>query len=170
MVAVADVDLLFESARLFLLRNRLKALGGYLREGFDRRALLNATEPSGAGDSGYLEATVRQGGLAASWRATERLFVGGRLTFTHLRLEAKLDHQDSGTEDLAVGMAAGSTRVTGDGGLLFLVSPGVSVGAAYRQGATWTADRTAVNPSIGTTLDTTPCFSASRVPSPGGYR
>jgi long-subunit fatty acid transport protein len=132
------------------------AIGGYLRESFERRALLNAAEPSGAGDSGYLEATIREGGLAASWRPTERLYFGGRVTFTHLRLQAKLDHQDSGADDLVVGMAAGNTHVSGDGGILFLVSSTVSVGAVYRQGATWTAERTAVNPSIGATLDTTP--------------
>jgi len=137
------------------------AIGGYITVPHDTRLLLASGPP--LDDSGYLDATVTNAGGAVSWRATSRIYVGGRINVTHLRLQGLLSHRTGGSEDFRVGLAAGEDRVTGDAGLLIQLSDRVRVGARFRQGAAWPIDRRAQNPAQGVDLDSSP--SAIRSPS-----
>lgn len=118
------------------------ALGGYITEPHDERITLALGTPAGSNESGFLQTTVTDVGVAVGWQPAPRLSVGGRVNVTHLRLQA-LAAMSSGQ----VGMAAGQNRLAGDAGILFKASDRLSVGAAFTQGARWDVDRTAVSPS-----------------------
>jgi long-subunit fatty acid transport protein len=123
------------------------AIGAYLIEPQDERLTL-PTAPY----VGRLDITQRDAGVAGAWHPTEHVYIGLRLTDSHLRLQSLYSHESGASTDLQVGMGAGQDKVTGDAGLLF-VSGNLRLGAAYRQGVSWDVSRTAQDPLHQVVLD-----------------
>lgn len=128
--------------------SRRWALGAYVTEPLDRRLLLDAPAFAADRESGFLETTVTDAGVAASWHPLAKLYVGARVNVTHLRVQGEFARAlPSGELDRQVGTGGGANRVTGDAGVILEVAPGVRLGVAFRQGATWRVSRTANDPS-----------------------
>jgi len=132
------------------------AVGGFLTKSHDRRISLASDSPPGAGNTGYLETTVTNVGGAVSWQPTDRLSLGMRVNVTHLRVQASETHETMAGPDLLVGMGSGKDRITEDLGVILRIGENVRIGTTFRQGASWAVERTAINPLLGSTLDTRP--------------
>jgi hypothetical protein len=130
------------------------ALGGYVLQPHDERITLATTLAGGSAETGFLDTTVTDAGVALGWNPSPRWYLGARLNVTHLRLQG-LDSQADGR----VGMASGRDRLAGDAGVLFKASERLSLGAVFTQGARWDVDRTAVS-SSGSALPS-PSFQLS---------
>jgi hypothetical protein len=130
------------------------ALGGYVLQPHDERVTLATTVAGSSAETGFLDTTVTDAGVALGWNPSPRWYLGARLNITHLRLQG-LDSQRGGR----VGMAAGQDRLAGDAGALFKASERLSLGAVFTQGARWDVDRTAES-STGSALPS-PSFQLS---------
>jgi hypothetical protein len=86
-------------------------------------------------------------------RLSSRLHVGVQVVATHLELEGQGSRFSEGREVLRMGTSSGSTRVVAVAGVLVEVNRSLSLGASAMSGTTYTADRTALNPSLPLTLD-----------------
>jgi hypothetical protein len=73
--------------------------------------------------------------VASSAAAVRRAFA---VSDTHIRVLALTSHlSEANAEDATVGMGAGQDRLTGDAGLVVVLSHRVRLGATYRQGVSW---------------------------------
>jgi hypothetical protein len=122
------------------------AIGGYLREPHDQRIRL-LQSASGGLDTGYLDTTITDVGVAGAWHVLPRLYVGGRINVTHLRLQGLLT-RSAGVASYTSGTASAEDRIAGDAGALLQISEKVALGASFTQGAVWDASRTA-NGALG---------------------
>lgn len=127
------------------------ALGAYesrsrsVRLSLDPRPLAD-----GSVDSGSLEASVAESGLAVAWTATSRLRLGARLGLERLDLEGmSLRTSASGEEELRVTTDGSSDRVSLGVGVLFTPNETWQLGVAARSRATWGLDRRATRPGGG---------------------
>ena len=117
-------------------------LGGYLARPHDRRSELALISlPDGTGTAGYLRTQVTEAGGAVAWQLANRLYLGARVTATHLKLEAH--EQRTGTIQSEVGAAGGETRITGSFGGLLVVGPRLRLGISAQPSAAYRMERTA---------------------------
>ena len=131
------------------------AIGAYVNEPRKIRSDLSPMIlPDGSQEVGYIEATVKDVGAAVGWRPADRVRVGMRLNVSHLRLLGQYSaYGGMGDENLRVGMAAGTSRVTGNLGVLIQPVDRVRLGLVIQSGASWAVERTAINPRLGVVLD-----------------
>lgn len=131
------------------------AIGAYVNEPRRVQSTLSPLMfPDGSQDSGYIEATVRDVGAAVGWRPSHLVRLGLRLNVSHLRTVGESSRRTTeGAEDLRVGMASGTSRMTGNLGVLIEPVDRIRLGLVIQSGASWPVERTAINPDLGVVLD-----------------
>ncbi len=131
------------------------ALGAYVAEPVARRVkLAPAPLPDGLADDGSLEGVVSEAGLAAAWRVTSSLTVGGRVAATRLSLDGEYSRDPaSGPANLRVVTAGRATRATASLGAVFEPTPRLRFAVASATGAHWRMTRTATSPVLGVVLE-----------------
>src|SRR5262245_2766907 len=141
---------------------RTLAIGAYLVRGHHGHVVLDSSAPDSPEETGFLNETVTDGGVALAWRPFHRVALGGRLNVRHLALEGLwskhtgLEIRSQNPEALSVGLNAGSDRITVDGGILVQATNSLRFGFAHRQGASWEVSRLATNPNYKLPLDSRP--------------
>lgn len=123
------------------------AIGAFVTEPHDERISL-AAGGSPAGDSGYLDTTVTDAGVAVAWNPTAPVSIGLRLNVSHLRVQGLLNHSSPGAA-YDSGAAGAQDRIAGDAGVLVRLSDKLSAGLAFTQGARWEVSRTEGTTSFG---------------------
>jgi hypothetical protein len=96
---------------------------------------------------------VTDAGGGAAMRFGERMHLGVQVVGTHLELEGAGSRFVDGHEVLRMGTSSGSTRFVAIVGGLLELNRSLAIGASVMSGTKFTADRTALNPSLPLTLD-----------------
>lgn len=130
------------------------AVGGFIAQPSSVDVTLADQVPiAGTTDSGYLRRTVTDVGAAAAWKVSERLHLGVQVVGSHLFLEGETRRHAGSSETLRVGTSAGHTLFSIGMGGLYTLTEDLTFGLAGFAGASWTANRTAIDPSADRNLD-----------------
>jgi hypothetical protein len=122
--------------------------------------------PSGARDHGFMEAELRDFGVSAAFRATDRLRLGAGLMASRLVLDANGGVSRNQVFNEIVNEGSEDTRLRPSIGALFDAADTVRIGLLVRPGASWTVHRDSFNPSESIVLDP---GSTHRVRAPDIY-
>lgn len=130
------------------------AIGGFISQPSSVETTLADHAPiAGTTDSGYLRHTVTDVGAAAAWKVSQRLHLGAQVVASHLFLEGEVRRHAGTSATLLVGTSAGHTLVSIGMGGLYTVTEDLTLGLAGFAGASWKANRTAVDPAADRNLD-----------------
>jgi hypothetical protein len=127
-----------------------------LSEVHARRARLNAglTFPDGLAENGSLEAVASEVAVAAAWRLTRTVHLGGRVGASRLALEGQYTREPAtGPVALRVDARGEATRPSSGFGIAFEPARWLRVAASTSSGVRWRATRRAVSPLLGSVLD-----------------
>jgi long-subunit fatty acid transport protein len=131
------------------------AFAGYAAEPLARRVRLATPPlPDGLADDGSIEAVVSEAGLAAAWRATSYLSLGGRVAASRLSLDGEYSREPAaGLANLRVTTTGRATRAIVCLGVVLEPLPRLRLAVASLSGARWRVTRTATSPVLGVVLD-----------------
>ena len=122
--------------------------------------------PSGTREHGFIEARLRDFGVAAAFMPTPRLRLGAGLAASRLVLDSNGGVSFNRVFSEVINQASQDTRLRPSVGATYDVGSAVRLGVVARPGATWTVTRESFNPAAGIVLD---AGSAHRVRAPDLY-
>src|SRR5262245_31319080 len=142
---------LLSAARRF---GRSWAFGVHFGEPRDMRFQLAPFRLSdGSQDRGYVDASVRSFGIAGAYRPSSRLHLGAGVQTNGLYLDGLDRTVFRRADTIQTTTYAEDTSLSASVGALYLVTHDLRVGATYRKGAEWDADRFAFISAAGVVLD-----------------
>jgi hypothetical protein len=136
------------------------------------RGLTLHTAPlaDGFSDSGFLQGSVTDIGVALAWRVGSFVQLGARGAASRLSLDGDSSRDPAaGATQLRVETGGHNTQPTGSIGVLFTLTPRVQLGLLAASGAAWPVTRTASSPALGVVLEPSGRYEirAPRVASAG---
>jgi long-subunit fatty acid transport protein len=142
---------LLSAARRF---GRSWAFGAHFGEPRDMRFEMAPYRlPDGSQDRGYVDASVRTFGIAGAYSPSSRLHLGAGVQASRLSLDGLDDTLFRRADTVQTTTYAEDTSLSASVGALYLLTNDLRVGAAYRKGAEWNADRFAFISAAGIVLD-----------------
>jgi long-subunit fatty acid transport protein len=107
----------------------------------------------GSHDRGHVDASIKTFGIAAAYRPSSRLHLGTGVQANRLYLDGLDDTVFRRADTIQTTTYAEDTSLSASVGALYLVTNDLRVGATYRKGAEWDADRFAFISAAGIVLD-----------------
>src|SRR5262245_10397094 len=109
--------------------------------------------PSGMVDHGFIEAEMRDFGLSAAYRPTDRLRIGASLVASRLVLDSNGGESFNRVFFEVTNQASEDTRLRPSVGALYDASSTWRLGLLIRPGTSWTVSRDSFNPTDSIVLD-----------------